>query len=277
MTRSQCAGSKVTRLSRWSTLALPALALVLAALGPPRTDAATKRPTAAPKTIISTDGAGMVLVPAGYFWMGTAAGKGMDNEHPRHKVWMDAFYMDRYEVTFARYDRFCDATGRRKPKDEGWGRGKRPVINLSWNDANAYCKWAGKRLPTEAEWERACRGGSDAEWDYGDDEGKLGEYAWYGRNSGGKTHPVGRKKPNAYGLYDMLGNAHEWVADWYDYSDEYYSRSPKRNPGGPVTGKCRVVRGGSWIDDASDARSSSRSATVPDFNIIGGCRCAKNP
>lgn len=199
------------------------------------------------KTIRGKDEALMILIPAGEFWMGSPEGQGDNAQRPWHKVWIDAFYIDEHEVTFDQYDRFCEATGREKPDDEGWGRGHRPVINVSWFDADAYCKWAGKRLPTEAEWEKACRGGSDLSYSFGNDATKLEEYAWYGRHSNAMTHPVKKKKPNPFGLYDMHGNVWEWCSDWYDKS--YYSKSPDRNPQGPESGQTKCNRGGSWLND----------------------------
>ena len=227
--------------------------------------------------IIGRAGAPMVLIPAGEFMMGSE--KGRANEKPVHKVYLDAFYIDKYEVTFAYYDAFCDATGRTKPPDKkGWGRGTRPVINVSWDDSKAYCTWAGKRLPTEAEWERACRAGTDTVYSFGDDPGLLGNYAWYSANSGKMNHYVGEKSPNAFGLYDMHGNVWEWVADWYDSG--YYAVSPLNNPQGPPSGTTRVLRGGSWYNyGGGNLRSGYRYIdVVPGVsNHIIGCRCAKTP
>jgi formylglycine-generating enzyme required for sulfatase activity len=130
---------------------------------------------------------------------------------------LNPYSIGKYPVTFEEYDYFCEATGREKPSDEGWGRGRRPVINVTAYDAEAYCEWLSKvtgkfyRLPTENEWEYACRGGSDGEYCFGDDVSQLVDYAWYSDNSEGKTHPVGEKKPNNYGLYDMHGNVWEWT------------------------------------------------------------------
>ncbi|MBU2568225.1 MAG: SUMF1/EgtB/PvdO family nonheme iron enzyme [Elusimicrobia bacterium] len=222
------------------------------------------------KEITGRDGAEMVLIPAGEFTMGSDGGD--SDEKPAHKVYLDAYYIDKYEVTFEQYDKFCEATGRTKPSDSGWGRGNRPVINVSWHDAVAYANYYGKRLPTEAEWEKACRGGSETEYCFGDSESKLSSYAWYYANSGGKTHPVGQKKPNQYGIYDMHGNVWEWCSDWYDSG--YYKNSPYKNPKGSGSDS-RVLRGGCWNYFASDCRSSNRGRRAPgggsDFR---GFRCA---
>jgi formylglycine-generating enzyme required for sulfatase activity len=220
------------------------------------------------------DGAPMVLIPAGEFTMGSNDGEA--NEKPSHRVSISAFYMDKYEVTFDLYDRFCEAAGRAKPSDSGWGRGNRPVINVSWNDATAYANHYGKRLPTEAEWEYACRAGVTGKWCFGDDEGQLGGYAWYSANSGSMTHPVGEKAANAWGLHDMHGNVWEWCADWYDAG--YYAASPVQDPTGAFSGQYRVLRGGSWGGAAVDCRSAGRDRVNPwgRFND-GGFRCAASP
>jgi formylglycine-generating enzyme required for sulfatase activity len=222
----------------------------------------------------------MILVSAGTFIMGDAL-----YMTAIHYVYLDAFYMDKYEVTFAQYDAFCDATGRTKPSDSGWGRGNRPVINITWNDSKTFCEWAGKRLPTEAEWERACRAGTGTAYSFGDDPGLLGTYAWYSSNSGGMTHPVGEKSPNELGLYDMHGNVVEWVADWAGYNAvlNLNINNPINNPPGPSSGTSKVLRGGSWraIPDGpafADLRSGVRGIGDPAFsNNFIGCRCARTP
>jgi len=229
-----------------------------------------------PNKIETEDGGKMILIPAGEFWMGSPDGIGKDNERPRHRIYVDAFYIDEHEVTFDQYDRFCTATGRRMVDDEEWGRGDRPVINVTWFDADAYCRWAGKRLPAEAEWERACRGGADSAFYFGGDASTLEQFAWYSQNAEGTTHPVKRKKPNPFGLFDMHGNIWEWCEDWY--GEDYYAISPQHQPTGASGGKFRVLRGGSWFSDADGLRAAHRSWLWPDHrNYVNGFRCARTP
>lgn len=176
--------------------------------------------------------------------------------------------MSKHEVTFDQYDAFCDSTGRSKPSDEGWGRGKRPVINVSWDDAKAFADWAGAQLPTEAQWEYACRAGSQTPFNDGNclstnAANYDGNYPYSGCNSGAykeKTMAVGSFAPNGWGLHDMHGNVWEWCADWYGD----YPASAQSNPQGPSTGSPRVMRGGSWNYDAQYCRSANRSGYAPD-------------
>ena len=229
----------------------------------------------------------MVYIPAGEFTMGSNSGYSYEN--PPHKVHLNAYYMDKYEVTFNQYDKYCRATRKKRPSDSGFGRGNRPVINVNWNEAKAYCEHYGKRLPTEAEWEKAAKGGSDTKYCFGNNESELNEYAWHGSNlliefmwhfflnSGYKIHFVGTKKPNNWGLYDMHGNVWEWCNDWYD--ENYYSAAAKRaltkNPKGPDKGNFRVLRGGCWLDRAYVCRSANRFRNSPVFRSdIFGFRCA---
>ena len=209
------------------------------------------------RTVAIISPAPMVSIPAGTFNMGTTAA--WADSLPIHSVYLDAYYMDKYEVTFDQYDAFCDATGRFKPYDLGWGRGNHPAIYIDWNNSKAYCEWAGKRLPTEAEWEYACRAGTNTVYYFGDNSADGVSYAWWYNNSSNMTHPVGEKFSNAYGLYDMHGNVWEWCADWYDAG--YYSVSPSNNPKGPDSGICRVVRGGSWGGDLMEVGRPSGSRT----------------
>ncbi|MGV8135999.1 MAG: formylglycine-generating enzyme family protein [Mangrovibacterium sp.] len=208
----------------------------------------------------------MVAVQGGTFSMGN--NDLGDDETPVHSVTVSDFYMGKYEVTFAQYDAYCEATGESKPDDEGWGRGNRPVISVSWSDAVAYCRWlsqkTGKhyRLPTEAEWEYAARGGNKSrEYKY-PGSNTIDNVGWYDENSGNETHPVGQKQSNELDIYDMGGNVWEWCSDWYDES--YYGGSPQNNPTGPSSGSLRVLRGGSWKYGAKNCGVSDRMNTSPD-------------
>ncbi len=214
---------------------------------------------------------GIVLVPAGEFTMGSK--KGDSDEKPPHNVYLDSFHIDKYEVTVAQFKKFAQVAGRLMPDQPLWSTDTHPVVNVDWNDAKSYCEWAGKRLPTEAEWEKAARGGTNTKYSLGDNKENLGEYAWYNRNSGDRAHPVGQKKPNQYGLYDMRGNVWEWVSDWYD--KKYYKKSPKRNPKGSPNRSDRVVRGGSWLIYAVHCRWAVRVGRSPDErHSCQGFRCA---
>ena len=223
----------------------------------------------------SKDGAEMVLIPAGEFWMGSEDG-GSD-EKPRRRVYLDAFYIDRYEVTNAHYGRFMQATGRGAPSEwnsTSFNGPTQPVVGVDWHDAEAYCKWAGKRLPTEAEWEKAARGTDGRKYPWGDQwdpsranssESKLAKTAPVG------SYPTG---VSPYGAHDMAGNVWEWVADWYDAN--YYQRAPSRNPKGPESGQARALRGGSWFFRSGHLRSSGRSAFDPTDRDDGlGFRCSQ--
>ena len=239
-----------------------------------------------------SDGPAMVWLPGGEFTMGQDDSPYYD-EKPAHAVRVDAFSIGQYPLTFEEYDRFCDAKGRDKPDDRGWGRGQRPVINVSWEDATAYCEWLAQqtgeyyRLLTEAEWEYACRAGGSSTWCFGDDETELGEYAWYQSNAEGRTHPVGEKRANAWQLHDLHGNLDEWCSDWY--AEDYYkkqasdpssvasdasvervaasesSAAASKNPSGPASGSGRVVRGGSSHGDADFCRSAYRDGIEPSI------------
>ncbi len=217
----------------------------------------------------------MIRLPKGRFQMGDIQGIGDSDELPVHTVELVSFAISRYPVTFFKYDAFCAATNRNKPDDNGWGRGHRPVINVSWQDANEYCQWLSKetgytyRLPTEAEWEYACRAGSISSYCFGDDEKQFDDYTWHDGNSGDATQTVGKKKCNAWGIYDMHGNIWEWCMDWH--SSSFYSVSPLRNPIHIEPGLYRVVRGGSWGDTAKDCRASCRKRYEPyaHFGNIG--------
>jgi formylglycine-generating enzyme required for sulfatase activity/WD40 repeat protein len=207
-----------------------------------------------------SEGPKMIWLPAGTFRMGYIQGGGDADEKPVHEVSVARFAMGRYEVTFEEYDRFADATGREKPNDRGWGRGNRPVINVSWNDATAYMEWlslqTGKkyRLPTEAEWEYAARAGTETKYWWGN---KIGQN-WANCDGCGsqwdnkQTAPIGSFNPNPFGLYDTSGNVWEWTCSEYEesYSGKEKSCSSKEG--------LFVLRGGSWGGVAGGARSTGR-------------------
>lgn len=226
-------------------------------------------------------GASGALIPAGEFMMGDPRGQGDDSEHPQHKVFLDAYYIDKCEVTVAQYREYCSATGKSMPPAPPWGwQDSLPICNVTWEDANAYAQYCGKRLLTEAEWEKAARAGSITKYCFGDSESGLSEYGWYAGNSNSMPHPVLTRKPNAFGIYDMHGNAAEWCSDWYD--DNYYKGSPASNPKGPSSGPFHVVRGGNYNEQALYCRSAFRYY----FNIASfggevrgdflGFRCASS-
>ena len=200
-----------------------------------------------------------VAIPAGTFMMGSPADEvDRNDEESQHEVSLSAFKMSAHEVTFAQYDAFCDATKYKKANDQGWGRGQRPVINVSWDDATAFAKWVGCRLPTEAEWEYACRAGSTTPFNTG--KYLTTSQANYRSN---KTTAVGSFAANAWGLYDMHGNVWEWCSDWYGD----YPSSPQTNPAGPIDGPfntLRVIRGGSWKEVVPRySRSAYRNINPP--------------
>jgi len=236
------------------------------------------------KTKISPiDGASMALIPAGEFRMGS--NNGSDDEQPVHTVYLDAFYIDKYEVTNAQYKKFMDATGHKATiywDNTKYNAPDHPVVGVSWDDAKIYAKWAGKRLPTEAEWEKAARGGlKDKEYPGGESisHDDANYHGTSGKDRWEYTSPVGSFAPNGYGLYDMTGNVWELCADWYDadwYDKNDYSSSPPRNPTGPSSGKRRVLRGGSWHNTAHALRCASRSFHMPSGTRGDlGFRCAE--
>jgi formylglycine-generating enzyme required for sulfatase activity len=212
-----------------------------------------------------------VDIPAGTFMMGSPENEKdrCDEEGPQHQVTLSGFKMSKYAVIFAQYDAFCEATGRSKPSDEGWGRGNRPVINVDWNDATAFAQWMGCRLPTEAEWEYACRAGTSTPFNTGDCL-STAQANYNGNNPYSncvkgsfleRTQPVGSYAPNAWGLYDMHGNVWEWCSDWYGS----YSSFPQTNPTGPASGSFRVLRGGCWGTHGRDCRSADRLNDDPSY------------
>jgi formylglycine-generating enzyme required for sulfatase activity len=203
-------------------------------------------------------------IPAGTFNMGSGLYEWGRYSQPAHQVTLGAFEMSKYPVTFDQYDAFCDATGKPKPDDNGWGRDKRPVIHVDWNDAHAFAEWMGCRLPTEAEWEYACRAGTTTRFN----TGWLlnANQANFNANLR-KTNPVGTYAPNAWGLHDMHGNVWEWCSDWFGM----YSSSAQTNPKGPSSGLDRVLRGGGWYNNGRYCRSAHRERSLPSgrYNRVG--------
>lgn len=242
----------------------------------------------------------MVKIPAGTFLMGSD--KKVDRnayppELPQRKVYLDAYEIDKFEVTTVQFLKFVLATGRQPLIDWQYDGGNfqetmasHPVMHVSWFDADAYCQWAGKRLPTSAEWEKAARGEDGRIYPWGNEPAGLSR-ANFGRT--GLSGPV-RDRPerlllyppiisvdkyenavSPFGVYQMSGNVAEWTADWYDPS--YYKRAPDRNPKGPDKGTQRAFRGGGWIDSTPSVRPAQRNGTDPNTKMNWlGFRCARD-
>jgi formylglycine-generating enzyme required for sulfatase activity len=248
----------------------------------------------------------MVEIPGGVFLMGDTFGDGVEWEKPVHEVELSPFAMGKYAVTFEQYDAYCERAGIQMPDDQKWGDGeflgreRRPIINVSWDDAIAYCNWlsheydlepaysfsqgqvicdwqaSGFRLPSEAEWEYAASMGKGKKSRFGNGKdmaypGEINfncnqEYKQAYSQVGvyrEKTVPVGSlNSPNGFGLHDMSGNVWEWCWDWFD--EKYYNKSPRQNPIGPESGSFRVLRGGSWYVNPQDCRVADRSVNSPD-------------
>jgi formylglycine-generating enzyme required for sulfatase activity len=208
------------------------------------------------------DGLKYVWIAPGTFKMGCSPGDNAcsDSEKPAHEVTLTkGFWLGQTEVTVGAYKRYVTASGQTMPPpawDSTGADEAMPVVSVSWDEATAFCDWTGGRLPTEAEWEYASRAGT-AEARYG----HIDEIAWHVLNSDGKAHDVAQKAPNAWNLYDTLGNVWEWVSDWYD--ENYYRNSPSQDPAGPANGEKRVVRSGSWFQNLSELRESFRGLGVP--------------
>ena len=229
------------------------------------------------EVIVTTAGDEMVLIPGGTFTMGSEDGEA--DERPSHQVTVDAFLMDRFEVTQAMLRRLEISNPSHFKGDD------LPVDNVTWvfavklcnlrseaeglepcyDERDATCDYtrSGYRLPTEAEWEYACRAGSGAAYGFGSDPRQLDRHGWYADNAAKKTHPVGKKKPNHWGLHDLHGNVAEWCNDPYD--PRYYERSPATNPRGPEDAEMYIVRGGSWKSRAPGLRSAARGTDRPGF------------
>ena len=211
----------------------------------------------------------MVRIPAGEFTCGADLGERATltwekSAQPAHPVVLKEFLIDVHEVTNAEFERFDPKHARNR---EYSACDDCPVTDVDWFQARDYCTAQRKRLPTEAEWEKAARGGSDTPPE------PLGDYAWYAKNSGYVAHPVMQKKPNGYGLYDMLGNAREWCADWWDPA--YYERRVRDDPPGPAVGTRRIERGGAFFLSARGVTPTLRYHHPPEIRLYFlGFRCA---
>jgi formylglycine-generating enzyme required for sulfatase activity/serine/threonine protein kinase len=271
--------SRFARRAMWIAAVVLAL-LVLLGVGLVLSGALPRLKRAlAPLTPVNPE---MVVIPAGVFWMGSADGNA--DEQPRHEVSLDAFSIDRYEVTNGMYGK-CVAAGvcskPKIPKDYADPlKVNHPVVYVTWEQALAYCEWRGGSLPSEAQWEKAARGGlQDALYPWGDAAPTCQRANYWGIEGGcvGDTSPVGLLRPNGYELYDMAGNVWEWVWDWRQ--DDYYTtRTSWKNPLGPANGSKRGLRGGSWSEGAaSTLRAAFRLAGNPTFSkSTWGFRCVVN-
>jgi formylglycine-generating enzyme required for sulfatase activity len=242
--------------------------------------AKVSRPDGPPKELTVDLGGGVkmefVLIPAGSFLMGDE--KGLDWEKPVHKVTITKpFYLGKYEVTQEQWQAVMG-------NNPSYFKGpKNPVEMVSWYGCHAFRAKLNEKfssggvkfgLPTEAQWEYACRAGTTTRYSFGDDPAKLDDYAWWSENAKDTTHPVGQKKPNAWGLCDMHGNVWERCVDWF--GEDYYAKSPAEDPVGPDSGASRVLRGGSWYDGGPDGfRCAYRYDYDPDYRANGGFRVAR--
>ena len=229
----------------------------------------------------------MVHIPAGEFDMGSPEGEGKKNEQPSHKVYLDAYYIDKYEVTFKDFEEYLSSNAKQYPTITGWIDRKarpemvnKPIFGLQWKRCKRYCEWKGKRMPTEAEWERSAKGIEGRKYPWGNEppdekRSNFGNCCFI--QKGKVLSQVGSFEQGASpeGIYDLGGNVAEWVYDWYD--KKYYSKSPYKNPKGPKKGKYHVIRGGAWNSLPVYLRSSSRYGDSDAKDYYGiGCRCAKS-
>lgn len=250
--------------------------------------ACTISPITAPAASLAAAGA-EVLIPAGPFQMGCgpADGQCAAHENPLHEVRLDAYFIDRHEVTNARYQACVEAGVCTPPyatasatREVYYGNPEfadYPVVNVDWPQADAFCAWEGKRLPSEAEWEKAARGSEDARtYPWGDgapDKTLLNFDSNVGDTTAVGSYPDGR---SPYGVMDMSGNVWEWVSDWYQA--DAYALASSVNPTGPASGEFRVLRGGSWLNDAPFERATVRVNAAPEtWYIVDGFRCARTP
>jgi formylglycine-generating enzyme len=216
----------------------------------------------------------MVRIKSGCFTMGTNQSAFYEDdddnirEKPAHKVCLDGFYLDTYEVTQKKWDAVM-------PMNRSvFHHPEQPITHIKWREARSYCHKVGKRLPTEAEWEYAARAGSKTKYPWGDEIDD--DYLWYAGNSPREIPHVGKKKANAWGLHDMMGNVWEWVEDWF--FNDYYKNSIVKNPKGPERKSFRVIRGASWMIDEKYTRVTTRHGGMsdPTLSYWVGVRCAKS-
>jgi formylglycine-generating enzyme required for sulfatase activity len=238
------------------------------------------QPGAGDVRVSEMDGMEMVFVPAGEFEMGSAANdpRADEDESPLHRVHLDAFWIDRTEVTNTMYNLCIDESACTSPARTQYylqpGYADHPIIGVSWEQAQAYCSWAGRRLPSEAEWEKAARGIDGRIYPWGNESPSAPSSNFNHHKN--ETEPVGSHPDGAspYGALDMAGNAWEWVLD--GYSPDYYSISPGENPISDSPVNRRVLRGGNWDSNAEGVRSANRFWAFPGRNDTDGFRCAKS-
>jgi len=251
----------------------------------------TNTPSAASDQTTPSSQGNMVKIPAGRFMMGDSN----ESDAPVHEITVSSFYIEKYLVTQQQYEKVMNGNPSR------WKGSNNPVEQVRWSDAVRFCNarsqveglqpcydlktWkcnfeaTGYRLPTEAEWEYACRAGTTTAYFFGDAPLKLKDYAWFDKNAGGRPRPVGQKRANPWGLFDMCGNVWEWCNDFYGV--DYYPASPRQDPKGPEQGKTKVVRGGAWRFSADNLRSAYRYNENPGYADvcfgydIYGFRCAR--
>jgi formylglycine-generating enzyme required for sulfatase activity len=257
-------------------MALLVLGLILAVVGGTSRRAPAQAPRSDKEMTLDLGGGvtmELVLIQPGSFPMGSNTPK--TEESPVHQVTISKpFYMGKYTVTQKQWEAVMGST------ISSYFKGPdNPADGVSWDDCQVFLRKLGEKvgggrtfaLPTEAQWEYACRAGSTAKFYHGDDEARLGDYAWFVGNSGGKTHPVGQKKPNAWGLYDMHGNIMEWCEDWYGQ----YPTGEVTDPTGGQNGSLRVLRGGQWNAGSGSCRSAGRGRIAPENRHSGfGIRVA---
>ena len=229
----------------------------------------------------------MAYFPAGEFEMGSSIDRGKKNEQPKHKVYLNAFYLDKHEVTFSDFEIYLESNFDKYPTITGWVDRKarpdmvdKPIFGLQWKRCRNYCSWRGKRMPTEAEWERAAKGKENRIYPWGNEEpdksrANFGKCCFIQKGKLLTKSGYFKKGNTPEGVSDLGGNVAEWVSDWYD--KKYYEKTPYKNPKGPKKGKYHVIRGGAWNSLPVYLRSSSRYGDSDSKDYYGiGCRCAKD-